>query len=150
MAGPGDSTARRRLAAVWLGGGWALNLVWEVAQGPLYEGHAGWGAHLWFCVRASLADVLIVAGLFGFMAAAAADLGWYRSRVGLRLVALAAAGAVTAVAIELRALDLGKWTYAETMPLVPVLDVGLSPVAQMVLIPVALTLASRRWANGGK
>lgn len=142
--GPGAFDART--AWIWIAGGWALNFAWEVLQGPLYVGHAGFGPHLWACFTASLADVVIVAGLYVFVAAAAADLRWYAApRFAPRLAALAAAGFVTAVVIELRALDLGKWSYAEAMPRVPELDVGLSPILQMVLIPSVLALASRRW-----
>lgn len=135
---------------IWIVGGWALNFAWEVLQGPLYVGHAGFGPHLWACFTASLADVLIVAGLYTFLAAAAADAAWSAAdRFAPRLAALAVAGFFTAVLIELRALDLGKWTYTEAMPLVPIFAVGLSPVLQMVLIPAGLALASRRWGRGG-
>ncbi len=137
----------RRLAWIWLGGGWMLNLAWEVCQGPLYEGHSGWGTHLFFCAGASFADVGIVAGLFLLMACAAATPWWYTTHLRFRLPALAAAGFVTAEAIELRALALGKWVYSSAMPTVPYVGVGLAPVLQVVLIPVVLALASYRWAS---
>lgn len=142
-----ERAAHRRLAWIWLGGGWLLNLAWEVGQGPLYEGHSGWGRHLLFCARASFADVAIVAGLFLLMACAAASPWWSASHLGFRLPALAAAGFVSAEAIELRALALGKWVYSPAMPRVPTVGVGLAPVLQMVLIPVVLALAAHRWAN---
>ena len=31
----------------------------------------------------------------------------------------------------------GSWTYSELMPVVPLLDAGLSPLAQWIVIPIA-------------
>ena len=31
----------------------------------------------------------------------------------------------------------GSWAYSELMPVVPVLEAGLSPVAQWIVIPIA-------------
>lgn len=143
----GRRRANLRLAAIWLGGGWLLNFAWEVLHGPLYVGHSGMGPHLWACLTASLGDVVILAGLFAFMAAAAGTFRWYAAdRFALRLAALAVAGCVVAVAIELHALEAGRWIYEGAMPLIPVFSTGLSPILQMVLIPLGLAWASRRWA----
>jgi hypothetical protein len=45
-------------------------------------------------------------------------------------------GFVMGVAIEWMAVHvLQRWTYTTHMPLVPGLDVGLVPVAQMLILP---------------
>ena len=47
-----------------------------------------------------------------------------------------AAGAALAIAIEWTAVHvLQKWTYAESMPRLPGLEIGLVPVLQMMLLP---------------
>ena len=135
----------RSLAWTWLAGAWAFNLPWEIAQRPLYSGYQGFGPHLKGCFVASLGDVAIFAGLFGFMAAATGSRRWFEGSRA-RFLTLAAAGITLAAAIEYRALYLGKWSYSENMPLVPVLELGLSPVLQMVVGPVALALLSRQRA----
>ena len=38
----------------------------------------------------------------------------------------------------------GSWAYSELMPVVPVLDAGLSPLAQWIVIPIAAFWWARR------
>jgi hypothetical protein len=116
-----------------------------MAQQPLYGNYLGLRHHIRECFVASLGDVLILAGLFGFMAAAAASWRWVEWGRA-RWLALAAGGTTIAAAIEYRALYVGKWSYAESMPLIPGLDLGVSPIAQMVIGPIALAFVSRRQA----
>lgn len=62
-----------------------------------------------------------------------------------RLGVVAAFGFVTAVLVEHVALTQERWTYNDLMPVVPIVDVGLWPVAQMTLLPVFATwLVTRR------
>jgi len=133
----------RSLLLIWLLGGWSFNFAWEMAQRPLYGNYLGFRHHLRECVVASLGDVLILAGLFGFMATAAASWRWFDGG-RLRWLALAAGGVTIAAAIEYRALYVGKWAYAESMPVIPGLDLGVSPIAQMVIGPIALAFVSHR------
>jgi hypothetical protein len=55
-------------------------------------------------------------------------------------------GTTIAAAIEYRALYVGKWSYAESMPVIPGLALGVSLIAQMVIGPIALAYVSRRRA----
>jgi hypothetical protein len=48
-------------------------------------------------------------------------------------------GGACAAAYEWRALVTGRWFYAERMPVVPLLGVGLWPLLQLtLLVPLAL------------
>ena len=87
--------------------------------------------------------MVILGALYGFMVAASVSWWWFEG-AHLRLVSLAAAGFVLAAGIEYRALYLGKWSYAESMPVVPILELGVSPLLQMMVGPVMLALMSRR------
>ena len=129
-----------RLAGVWIGVGFLANYVWEMLHMPLYAGMSnGWVR----CAHAAASDVAILGFLYGVVAAAAARWLWFRSAIVPRGAALATIGALAALLIELRALAAGEWAYAEAMPLVPALGVGISPVLQMVVIPLALAWLSR-------
>ncbi len=64
-----------------------------------------------------------------------------------RLAAVAALGAVSAVAVERVALADGRWTYNALMPIVPIVDVGLWPVAQMTILPLITVWLARAWPN---
>jgi hypothetical protein len=133
-----------RIGAIWAGGGLGLNYAWEMLQMPLYQGFedgAGWRE----CFLAALGDVAILAVLYGAMALAARSGRWFERLSPGRVALLAAAGALAAVLVELQALAAGRWSYTPAMPRIPVLNVGWVPVLQMVVIPLALALASRRF-----
>ena len=136
-----------RVLAIWIGIGFIANYAWEMLQMPLYDGMTdGWAR----CAHAAVSDVAVLAFLYAVMAAAAASWLWFRESPIPRSLALAAIAFLTAVLIELRALAAGKWSYADEMPLVPPFEVGLSPLVQMVVIPLALTWLSRVAARGGR
>jgi hypothetical protein len=61
---------------------------------------------------------------------------WFqRPGVGGCLVMLSA-GLILAVMVEWVAVHvLGRWAYTDKMPIIPGLEVGLVPIAQMVTLP---------------
>lgn len=133
-----------RVAGVWIGIGFLTNYAWEMLQMPLYAGMSnGWVR----CAHAAASDVAVLAFLYGVAAAAAARWVWFRDAIVPRAAALATVGFLAAVLIELRALAAGEWSYTAEMPLVPAIGVGLSPVLQMMVIPLALTWISRVVTN---
>ena len=100
----------------------ALNLIWENAQMPLYAGYLGFAKHFPMCLIASIGDVaLIVLTYFG------------TRNLKLSLFWLAALSAVLAIVIEAKSLRIGLWEYAPGMPLLPLLHVGLLPFIQLPL-----------------
>jgi hypothetical protein len=139
----GRAASRRdvvRLACIWIGIGFLANYMWEMLHMPLYAAMSnGWVR----CAHAAASDVAILGFLYGVVAAAAARWLWFRDAIVPRGAALATIGGLTAVLVELRALAAGEWTYTDAMPLVPALGVGLSPVLQMMVIPLALAWLSR-------
>jgi len=124
-----------------------LSLAWEIAQLPLYTIFAtGSVSEVAFAVvDCTIGDVLI-----GTMALAAALIV---TRVGP--VAAWRFGAVVAVATALGASYtvfsewlnvelLRSWAYAERMPRLPVVGIGLAPLAQWLVLPgIALAIARR-------
>ena len=52
--------------------------------------------------------------------------------------------AITLVLEWLATGPLGRWEYAEAMPIVPLLGVGLSPVLQWILLPPLVAWFVRR------
>jgi hypothetical protein len=47
-------------------------------------------------------------------------------------------GGAGAILMERRHISSGNWAYGETMPIIPVADVGLSPVLQFTILPVII------------
>lgn len=112
------------------------NYVWELAQSSLYVGMDDFSRMLWHCFMASLGDGLLVLLIFGVGWAALRRRDWF-VRPGVRGYALMlAAGLVIAFTVEWVAVRIARsWVYSARMPVVPLLGVGLSAVAQMLLLP---------------
>lgn len=123
-----------------------VNYPWELAQTPLYEGMGNFRRMLWHCFAASLGDGLLVLLIFGVGWAALGRRDWY-AQPGIRGYALMlAAGLAIAVAVEWVAVGIARrWTYNDRMPIVPLLGVGLAPVAQMLLLPPLVFRVVAAW-----
>ena len=114
-----------------------LNYLWELAQAPLYVGLENYNAGVfWHCFVASLGDGIMVLLIVvsGWLILRKPD--WF-VRPGVRgYVVMITTGLVLAVLVEWVAVHkLGRWVYAERMPTVPRLGIGLVPVAQMLILP---------------
>lgn len=123
----------------------ALNNPWEIAQAFLYVGMDYSAAMVWHCFVASLGDGLLVLVIYlvGWVRMGQAD--WF-AKPGWRYAAMLPAGFSIAMLVEWVAVHvLGRWAYTEKMPLIPGLDIGVVPVAQMLLLPpLAFHIVSKR------
>jgi len=105
-----------------------INLIWENAQAPLYQGYESFTQHFQLCFNATFFDaffVLVMYGLFTLLR---------KNFFTVFLVLLAFVSFGTAYIIEIRALSSGKWLYTASMPLV--FEVGLSPFVQLFVTSV--------------
>lgn len=128
-----------------------LNYPWELAQAPLYVGMEDYNAEvLLHCFVASLGDgimvLLIVAA--GWITLRQPD--WF-VRPGISgYVVMIAAGLLLAVVVEwVPVHKFERWAYAERMPTLPGLGIGLVPIAQMLILPpmifrIATFIGSRK------
>jgi hypothetical protein len=117
-----------------------LNWFWEATHAAAYVESTGpFLYRLRHCLPMAGTDAVWTLTLWAFVSAlwCRAD-GHVRSRV-----ALAALGATTAMVVEWAALAEGRWTYNALMPIVPIVGVGLWPVAQMAILPVITVWLAR-------
>jgi hypothetical protein len=122
------------------------HLAWEVVQLPLYtlwrsgspDLIAGAVLHCW------LGDLVIASVALLAALAIAGDVRWPARRVAMVCsVVITVSVGYTAYSEYLNAVVRHRWSYADIMPTVG--GIGLSPLAQWVVVPVvALTRASRR------
>ena len=150
-----DRQARRLIVLgylPWLG---ALSLAWEMAHVRLYTlWDEAQPAYIAFSVlHCTLGDVLIGAAALclALIAGREGPPGQWRWR---RIAVLAAlAGAVyTAFSEWMNVALFRSWTYAESMPTLPLgrFEFGLTPLAQWLVVPpLALYLAwkTQQWHN---
>ena len=131
-----------------------LNLPWELVQVPFYAEMADarhWDA-IRICTRAALGDGLILLVAYWAAAVAARDRWWFRHWKWLELGTLLATGIVITVVLEHLATDSTHptwgWRYSERMPVLPVVGIGLAPLAQWLLLPLLALWFVRRQLEG--
>ncbi|WP_052341545.1 hypothetical protein [Salinarimonas rosea] len=135
---------RRYLAVLAL-----ASLAWEIGHTPLYTiwSEASLGEIAFAIVHCTAGDVLIglsalAAALVVFGAA-----GWPGERFGAVAAATIVVGvAYTAFSEWLNIVVREAWAYTDAMPTVPVggFELGLSPIAQWLVVPALAFAAARR------
>jgi hypothetical protein len=123
----------------------SLNFLWELLQGPLYEGFKYDWQHISFCALASIADMLMVLILFFAFALIYRNVYWVTDLDYEKIVPLILIGSVGAIFGEIWHLAHGDWSYAEAMPLVPLIEIGIFPLLQFALLPYIIFLGSKRF-----
>ncbi len=132
-----------------------LNYPWELMQVPFYEGMAA-AAH-WeavkVCTWATLGDGIIMLIAYWGAAIVARDRRWFFKRRPMPLIVLLAVGVAITVLLERLATVSDNpewgWRYAERMPIVPGLEIGLTPFLQWIVLPLLLVWFVKRQLRGG-
>ena len=124
------------------------NLAWEIAHLPLYtlwsEGNSREIAFA--VVHCTAGDVLIATASLVLALLLFGDRGWPEIRFPQVAAATVVFGVGYTVFSEWLNIEVrGSWAYSDLMPVVPVIDTGLSPLLQWIVIP----LAAFRWSRRG-
>lgn len=103
--------------------GFLMNLIWENLHSVLYVHYKGATITSEILTRAALFDAAFIMFLgIGF---------FYKPFLHRHLWLSLIVGFVFAVLLEKWALETGRWAYTSAMPLIPFLEVGLSPAVQL-------------------
>ena len=121
---------------VWVA--FILNFAWELVQMPLYKNAPYDLAHIAFCALASVADVIMVLLIYSCFALIYKNPLWVKRLTAFRIVLLMLVGGLGAIVAEVRHLSAGNWAYDDDMPILPFLNVGLSPLLQFMLLPTLI------------
>jgi len=138
---------RSYIASVAIG-----NLVWEVAQLPLYTiwrtGTAGENAFA--VVHCTVGDVVLASSILAVALLVAGNRDWPVRNFWLVAILTILLGASSTIVLEwLNVVVWKSWAYSSFMPVLPVLgfSVGLSPLLQWIVVPlIALWRAGRHGA----
>lgn len=115
------------------------NLLWEFAQMPLYTiwNNGTWGEIVFAALHCTGGDILIATSTL-VLALLVAGSGWPREkRAYWRIAALTVVFGVayTVFSVWLNIVVREAWAYSELMPVIPIINAGLSPILQWVIIP---------------
>jgi hypothetical protein len=120
-----------------------LNFIWEVAQMPLYVKDGKLLEFAAHCIIPSVGDGVIVLMIYGVGLAAWRRVDWFVRPAWPACIVMLLTGLVIALLVEWVAVyGIGRWSYTANMPLLPMLNVGLSPVLQMLLLPPVIFKAA--------
>ena len=115
-----------------------LNYPWEFLQAPLFQDLMAaphWEA-VKLCTRAAVGDAAITLIAFWAVAARAHTRSWMLRPTRSQLLGFVGVGLGITVVIERLATGpLGLWTYADTMPVIPILKVGVGALLQWIVLP---------------
>jgi hypothetical protein len=125
-----------------------LHFIWEIVQLPLYTlwSNPDNAAIAYAIVHCTIGDLLIAtcALLLGQLTVRLVDPAWNRFSL-LSIVAISL-GVVYTIFSEWRnTVVLRSWEYSDLMP--QVLGIGVSPIAQWILIPALVFTALRKSAR---
>ncbi|MEP7108192.1 MAG: hypothetical protein ABI760_09415 [Ferruginibacter sp.] len=119
-----------------------LNFTWELLQMPLYRNSFYDVKHITFCALASVADTIMVLLLYFGFVYIFKNLFWIQQIKLQQSAMVILTGGTGASLSEIRHLSLGSWAYADPMPIIPVVNVGLSPVLQFMILPLIIYVLS--------
>lgn len=130
-----------------------LHLIWENAQMPLFESgdNSAWQNFLMCLWATATGDMVFTLTLYLTVALIHRSIWWSFDRASYSHPATwivpVIIGVLLAVSFELWAVHAtNRWVY-RSMPIIPVLQVGLTPVLQMTLIPLVATLCASRFTK---
>ena len=129
-----------------------LHFSWEMLQVPLYAelpGATHWEG-IRTCLHATLGDVGIALVAFWCGALVGRSRQWFRWRNRTAFWVYVGLGLVATLVLERVATGSSqRWLYAPAMPIVPLLDVGLSPILQWLVLPPVVLWITRRQLQSG-
>ncbi|MDQ2665131.1 MAG: TMEM199/VMA12 family vacuolar ATPase assembly factor [Gemmatimonadota bacterium] len=131
-------------------GTFVLNWIWEMLQAPLYASMQGMarGKATWLCTVASGGDVVIMLVAYSVVALLVGSGAWFLHPRPGRVAIYLAAGLLITVAAEMLSIHWwGRWSYGPSMPLL--LGVGVSPLAQWVVVPLIMLWVAKRYLRRG-
>lgn len=117
-----------------------LNLLWEVAQLPLYDiWYEATSGEITFAVlHCTTGDLLIGinSAIVALLLAAILYRSTHPSVWAIGLIFVLIATAYTIYSEWLNVFMRKSWSYSELMPTIPPLKTGLSPLLQWIILPV--------------
>lgn len=133
------------------GFGFLTHFVWEMLQIPWFTGmsEASHSSVVWLCIRATGGDVLILLAGFWLSSVVCGHRQWLLEGQRKPAVIVVTTGIVVTIVLEWLATGpLGRWEYADTMPVVPLFGIGLAPLVQWLLLPPVIMWLARRHMIG--
>ena len=129
--------------------GLPLELLWEVAQFPLYTvwQEGDWSYILYGLAHCTLGDLLILLVTYWVVSLLNRSRYWYLSNILVSGFLFTLLSLGYTIYSEIMNVSIkGTWNYTELMPIVPVIEIGGMPFLQWVLVPPVVLWLMRMFA----
>ena len=123
--------------------GFLLSIFWENLHISLYSNYAEWMEQIYFLLCA-LGDVMLIFLVYFLVAVIFRNTSWIYHFTATKVATTLVISAVVSVMAEKIALIMDWWQYSDQMPLVPFLNIGLSPFLAIVLLPILSFLITKK------
>lgn len=122
-----------------------LNFLWEVVQTYFYTmKNAPFTTMLYGWVHCTSGDVILTIASFWLVSLMSRNRRWLLHLNRLNFPGFILLGVIATIISErINVHILKSWTYNQSMPLIPLLKVGLMPFLQWIIIPPAVILLVR-------
>ena len=104
----------------------ALNVIWENLHSILYSNYMGGEITEFILIKASLFDAILIT----LISLPFLYINWFKDKIWI-MVLLAT---IIAIINEWYGLGTARWAYNELMPIIPILNTGITPTIQLGLL----------------
>ena len=130
-----------------------LNFPWEIMQVRLFAGMASapYVEAIKGCTQATLGDMIIMLIAYGAVALAAQNRRWMYAPSGRQIAVFVGIGVFITAIIEWLATHgrwIQNWAYSPAMPVLPGVEIGVSPLLQWMIVPLLVMWFVRRQSVG--
>jgi len=117
-----------------------LNFFWEVVQTNFYTmKDSAFYTMLYGWLHRTLGDVMITIGSFWIVSMMSHNRRWFLKLTRLNFIGFIMIGVIpTVISERVNVHILKSWAYNKSMPIIPWLKVGLTPLLQWMVIPPAI------------
>ncbi len=122
-----------------------LHIFWEGLHSYFYIFPDGLNVYPRFCWWCITGDVLITLGAFFFVSFIFKTRKWIVKPTKNQIMLFILAGVVYTMISEFIHVNIkGTWQYSEIMPVIPWINVGLTPIVQWIIVPLVLVFIIRK------
>lgn len=113
------------------------NIVWENLHSSFYSTYSKILSKSKYFI-CTIMDALIILVLYLLFVFLFKDFLWIKEIDFQKVAFVIIVGGITGVIIEKVALSIKLWSYNKKMPRLPVVNVGLWPVLQLMVLPITV------------
>ncbi|MEK6844407.1 MAG: hypothetical protein AABX83_03180 [Nanoarchaeota archaeon] len=125
-----------------------FNLAWEVSHSLLYKTITDMSASQYVprILQASAGDIIMILAIFIIISGINKSLSWTINKKKSMILSVIC-GTIISIGFELYAQYTNRFSYNPSMPIIPLINVGLTPILQMIITPLLTFLTAEKLAK---